>query len=82
MKILLIPGLLANEDRARLHRTFTEHRLRRAIGKGAETTGFRLAQKRFVGVSRLAAACGPRRSARPTFCDAAPSAFAAGAATI
>ena len=53
MEILLVPRLLANEDRTRLHRTFAEHDLRRAIGKGAKATVFRLAKKRFMGVSRL-----------------------------
>lgn len=69
MKILLIPGLLADEDRPRLHRTFAEHRLRRAIGKGTETTSFRLAQKRFIGVNRLAR-CAGLSEARGDSCDA------------
>src|SRR6202012_3802237 len=53
LQVLLVPGLLANEDRARLHRTFTENDLRRAIAKGAKATILRLAKKRFMGISRL-----------------------------
>src|SRR5271170_7422792 len=67
--LLLISGLLADEDRARLHRTFAEHRLRRAIGKGTETTSFRLAQKRFIGINRLARRAGLSEARGDSHCS-------------
>ncbi len=53
LKILLIPGLLADEDRTRTGWTFAEDCLRRAIAKRTEATSFRLAQERLVCVGGL-----------------------------
>ena len=64
LEILLIPGLLADEDRTRTGWTFAEDCLRRAIAKGTETTSFRLAQERFVARRRALRPSRLRRSER------------------
>ncbi len=80
LEILLIPGLLADEDRTRTGRTFAEDCLRRAIAKRTETTSFRLAQERLVCVGGLLEPSGLAKRAATL---AAPgSTFDGGAATI
>ena len=53
LKILLIPGLLADEDGPRLNWAFAEDCLRRAITQGTEATSFRLFREGPVGVGGL-----------------------------